>query len=191
MQIKLNITNIYLRRKVVCFVGMRSTEPRCFRLCSWCLSKLSTRRSAWDWFHKVWTCSAKVFEYWMISWLKIKLNHSWKFRRNWNVPLVLLERSWWAGFNGIYLIRFGFRMWKILIFKCFLPLKIQINSKNQVLEGKISWERGNTWQAWYPFIFGCLKNQYMCCKTMFTCWVSLFCNRITLGPIVQATLVIY
>jgi len=24
----------------------------------------------------------------------------WKFQRNWNKPLVLLERSWWAGFNG-------------------------------------------------------------------------------------------
>jgi len=46
--------------------------------------------------------------------------------RNWNVTLVLLERSWWAGFNGIYLVRFGFR---ILILKWFLPLKIQINSK--------------------------------------------------------------
>jgi hypothetical protein len=24
-------------------------------------------------------------------------------------------------------------------------MKFQINSKNQVLEGKISWKRGNTW----------------------------------------------
>jgi hypothetical protein len=48
----------------------------------------------------------------MISSLKIKLNCSWKFRRNWNVPLVLLERSWWAGFNGIHLVRFGFRRWE-------------------------------------------------------------------------------
>jgi hypothetical protein len=83
----------------------------------------------------------------MISSLKIKLNCSWKFWRNWNVPLVMLKRSWWAGFNGIYLVRFGFRMWgEILIFKWFLPLKIQINSpKNQVLEGKISWGHGNAW----------------------------------------------
>ncbi len=57
-----------------------------------------------------------VLEYWMIFSLKIKLNCSWKFQRNWNVPLVLLERSWWEGFNGIYLVRFGFRMWEILIF---------------------------------------------------------------------------
>jgi hypothetical protein len=77
-----------------------------------------------SWFHDIWTCGAKVLEYWVISSLKIKLN-----QRNWNVPLVLLGRSWWAGFNGIYLVRFGFRMWEILIFKWFQPLKIQINSK--------------------------------------------------------------
>jgi hypothetical protein len=75
------------------------------------------------WFHDVWTCSAKVLEYWMISSLKIKINRSWIFWRKWNVHLVLLERSWWAGFNGIYLVRFGFRMWEILIFKWFLLLK--------------------------------------------------------------------
>jgi hypothetical protein len=91
--------------------------------------KLSRMRGAWAWFHGVWTCIAKVLEYWMISPLKIKLNRSSKFRRNWNVPLLLLERSWWAGFNGIYLVRFGFKMWENLIFKWFLPLKIQINSQ--------------------------------------------------------------
>jgi hypothetical protein len=52
----------------------------------------------------------KVLEYWMISSLKIKLNRSWKFQKNWNVPLVLMG--------------FGFRMWEILIFKWFLLLKI-------------------------------------------------------------------
>jgi hypothetical protein len=45
------------------------------------------------------------------------------------VPLMLLERSWWAGFNGIYLVWFGFWMWERLIFKWFLLLKIQLNSK--------------------------------------------------------------
>jgi hypothetical protein len=84
----------------------------------------------------LWTCGAKVLEYWMISSLKIKLNHSWKFWRNWNVPLVFLEGSWWAGFNGIYLVRFGFRMWEILIFKWFLLLKIQINSRKPGIERK-------------------------------------------------------
>jgi hypothetical protein len=59
----------------------------------------------------------------MIFSLKTKLNGSGKFRRNWNVQLVFLETSWWAGFNGIYLIRFGFKMWEILILKWFLLLK--------------------------------------------------------------------
>jgi hypothetical protein len=77
---------------------MRSTKPRCFRSCSW-------RTGAWAWFHNIQTCCAKVLKYWMISSLKIKLNRSWKFQRNWSVSLVLLERSWWAGFNGIYLVR--------------------------------------------------------------------------------------
>ncbi len=83
--------------------------------------------------------------------LKIKLNHSWKFQRNWNVPLVLLERSWWPGFDGIYLVIFGFHMWEILILKWFQMLKIQINSKNQVLKGKISWECGITWRLTIQF----------------------------------------
>jgi hypothetical protein len=43
-------------------------------------------------------------------------------------------------FHGIYLVRFGFRRWEILIdfFKDdFFPLKIQINSnKAQLLKGK-------------------------------------------------------
>jgi hypothetical protein len=87
------------------------------------------RRGACAWSCDVWTCGAKVLEYWMISSLKIKLNHSFKFRRNWNVPLVLLERSWWARLHGIYSVRFAFRMWEILNFKWFLPLNIQTNSK--------------------------------------------------------------
>jgi hypothetical protein len=132
-----------------CFVPMRSTKSGWFRSHSWFFRKLS-RRSASAWFHGVWTCGVKVLEYWMISSLKIKLNHIevleywmisslkiklnhievleywmisslkiklnhievleyWmifslkiklnkiigaNFQRNWNVPLVLLERSW-------------------------------------------------------------------------------------------------
>jgi len=63
---------------------------------------------------------------WFFHW---KLNYSWKIQRNWNVSLLFLEKSWWERFNGIYLVRFGFRMWEILTLKWFLPLKIQINSK--------------------------------------------------------------
>ncbi len=160
-------TLVYLWRKVVCFVVMRSTETRCFRSCSWCLwkvfdeevflvslesfgrggvlgvfGKLLTRKGAWAWFHDIWTRSAKVLEYWIISSLKIKLNRSWNFWRNRNVPLMLLERSSWAGFNGIYLVRFWFRMWEILIFKWFLLLKIQINSK------KPGFGRKNQFRTW-------------------------------------------
>ncbi len=87
--------------------------------------KLSQRRGTLAWFHGVWTCSAKVLEYWMISTLKIKLNHSSKFRRNWNLPLLLLERSWWGGFNGIYVLRFGFIMLEILILKWFSAAKFK------------------------------------------------------------------
>ncbi len=104
-------------------------KERCMGLVLCVFGKLLTRRGAWAWFYDIWTCSAKVPRYWMISSLKIKLNRSWKFRRIWIVPLVFLKRSWWGGFNGIYLVRFGFRMWEILSFKWSLPLKIQINSK--------------------------------------------------------------
>jgi len=140
-----NMLNIYLWRKVVFFVLFCSCEIHTERYASdHIFGKLLTRRGAWAWFHYDWTCGAKLLKYWMISWLEIKLNRSWKFWRNWNVPLVLLETSWWAGFNEIYLVRFGFRMWEILIFKLFLPLKIQINSKNPGFERKNPLGCGNT-----------------------------------------------
>jgi hypothetical protein len=107
---------------------MSSTKLGCFRSCSWCLWKALDKEEGCMGLVP-WCCGAKVLEYWMIFSLKLKLNRSWKFRRNWNLPLVLLERSWWAGFNGIYLVRFGFKVWEILIFKWFLPLETQINSK--------------------------------------------------------------
>jgi hypothetical protein len=114
--------------------------------------KLLMRRGASAWFHGVWTCGVEVLGYWMISSLKIKLNRSWKFQRNWNVPLVLLERSWWTGFNGIYLIRLRFRMWETLIYKWFLLLKIQINSqKTRFWKENFSWERHNTWRLTIKF----------------------------------------
>jgi len=63
---------------------------------------------------------------WIFHW---KLNCSWKILRNGNVLLVL-ENSWWAEFNGVYLVRFGFKMLEILIFKWFLPIKIQNKLQN-------------------------------------------------------------
>jgi hypothetical protein len=79
----------------------------------------------------------------MIFLLKIKLSHGWKFRRNWNVPLVSLERSWGEDLIKKYLLRFGFRVWEILIFKRFLLLKIQISSK------KPGFARKNQLRIWY------------------------------------------
>ncbi len=86
-----------------CFVVMRLTEPGCFRLCSWCLWKALDEEGcmALGSTMVVGLAVQKFLEYWMISSLKIKLNCSWNFWRNWNVPLLLLERCWWAGFNGI------------------------------------------------------------------------------------------
>jgi hypothetical protein len=62
----------------VLFILMRSTELGCFRSCFWSLWKSfkEERRGALAWFHGVWTCDVKVFEYWMISSLKIKWNLS-------------------------------------------------------------------------------------------------------------------
>ncbi len=134
------------------------------------------RRVVWAWFHNdVRTCEAKVLEYWMIFSLKIKLNCGWKFWRYWNVPLVLLERSWWARFNGIYLVRFGFRTWEILIQKWFLPLKIQMNSKKTRFWKEKSVKNVVTLEG-LPFNLSMIsfhillfKNRYIHYKTMLTC----------------------
>jgi hypothetical protein len=139
------LVQFYLWRKVVCLFCLYLRDPLNRHASDRILGvfgKLLMRRGAWAWFNGIWTSRAKVLEYWMISSLKFKLNCSWKFWRNWTMSLVLLERSWWSGFNGIYLVRFGFRMWEILIFKWFLPLKIQINSK------KPGFERKNQLRTW-------------------------------------------
>jgi hypothetical protein len=114
-----------------CFIVMRSTEPGCFRLYSWCLWKVFDEEGCLG----------------LVPWrLDVRCKSSWIFWRNWNVPLVLLERSWWEGFNGIYLVRFGFKMWDISIFKWFLPLIIQINSqktrfwKENLIENVVTFE---------------------------------------------------
>jgi hypothetical protein len=119
-----------------CFVVMGSTKPGHFRSCSSCLWKALDKEGCMGlvpWHLDLWCKSSWILN---IFSLKIKLNCTQKFRRNWNVPLVLVERPWWAGMNGIYLVRFGSRIWKILIFKWFLLLKIQINSKKPGFERK-------------------------------------------------------
>jgi hypothetical protein len=114
-----NVCFFYLWRKVVCFVLFCSIEIHQTRMLQ-IVSSVSLESSWQGGVHGLGSmmfglAGQKVLEYWMISSLKIKWSCSWKFRRNWNVPLMFLERSWWAGFNGIYLVRFGFRTWEILI----------------------------------------------------------------------------
>jgi hypothetical protein len=86
-------------------------------------------------------------------------------------------------------------MWEIMIFKWFLQLKIQINFKKP---GFVRKNQLRTWyhmkayhliQACFPFIFGCSKYRYIHCKSMLTCWVSLFHNGFTLRLTPQATLI--
>jgi len=123
-------------------------------------------RGAWAWFHDVWTCNAKVLEYQTIFSLKTKLNCTENFRRNWNVHLVFLERSWWIGFNGIYLVRFGFKMWEILILKWFLLLKISMTMiiKTHLYKSDIGFffvtKTITPWSSTMTITNGCLINNY-------------------------------
>jgi len=69
---------------------MRFIKLRCFRSCSWYLWKKLWQggRGAWAWFHNVWTCGVRVLELLHEFFLTeyIKINHNWKFQRNWDVP---------------------------------------------------------------------------------------------------------
>jgi hypothetical protein len=66
------------------------------------------------------------------------------------------------------------------------------NPKNQVLEGKISWEHGNTWRLTIQFKHDFLS--YLAVQEIGTyiakqCCVLLFCNGFTLGPTAEPTIV--
>ncbi len=99
--------------------------------------------------------------------LKIKLNHNWKFQKNWDVHVVLLEISQWTIFYGIYFIRFGLLMWNILIFKLFLSLKIKINYQKTSIGRKYQlrmWSHLQVYhsiQVWFLFIFDSSKMGYI------------------------------
>ncbi len=94
--IVLLLLEIYLWRKVVCFplfcfVVMRFTKPRRFRSCSWCLWKALDKEGCVGLVPRCLDLQCKSS--WILNgFFTEKLNHSWKFRRNWNVPMVLLER---------------------------------------------------------------------------------------------------
>jgi hypothetical protein len=138
------LTNIiYVWRKVVCFVLFCNYEIHWTGMLL-IMFLVSLESSRWGGVHGFGSMmfGLAVQKFLNIEWfLYWELNRSWNFQRNSNMPLVLLKRSWWIGFNGIDLVIFGFRMWEIFIFTWFMPLKIQINPKKE----KISWGHGNTW----------------------------------------------
>jgi hypothetical protein len=61
-----------------------------------------------------------------------------KFSKELDCAFGVIGKILMIRFNGIYLVRFEFRIWDILIFKKFLLMKFQINSKQPSLEGKIN-----------------------------------------------------
>jgi len=82
-----------------------------------------SRRGASAWFHGIWTCGVEA--QWKLNEILVE-NFGGIGMCLWCCWKDLDEQD----FNGIYLVRFGFRMWEIiLIFKWFLLLKIHINSK--------------------------------------------------------------
>ncbi len=103
-------TYIYLWSKVVCLFcfctyDFHRTQPGCFRLCSWSLWKALKEEGCIglvSWHLDLWCRSSWILN---DSSLKIKLNYI--VAENFGgigvyVPLVLLERSWWASWiNGI------------------------------------------------------------------------------------------
>jgi hypothetical protein len=91
-----------------------------------------------------------------------------------------MERSWWAGFNGIYLVRFGFRMWEILILKVISAME---NSnkfqklrfwKEKSLENVVTLLGILTIEFKHDFLsyLAIQKIWYIHCKAMFTCFLS-------------------
>ncbi len=110
------ICNFLSHTSMLCRIYL-TCHQSCFRFCSWSLWKALNEEGCMG--LVPWRLDLRCKSSWILNdlLLKIKLNHNWKFWRNWNVRLVLLERSWWAGFNEIYLVRVAFRMWEILNFR--------------------------------------------------------------------------
>ncbi len=139
----------------------------------------------------------------MIFSLKTKLNCSENFRRNWNVHFVFLERSWWIGFNGIYLVRFGFKMWEILILKWFLLLKISMTMiiRTGLYKSDIGFffvtKTITPWSSTMTITNGCMINNYILEWPFLTimCWndesLDNFCFWSFFGNDWKATRIIF
>jgi hypothetical protein len=81
---------------------------------------------------------------------------------------------------------FGLCGAKVFEYQMIFSLKIKLNYiwnfwRNWNVPSMLE----RSWWAGFPFLFGCSKNLYIHCKTMFTCWVSLFCNGFTLISIIK------
>jgi hypothetical protein len=109
---------------------------------SWSVWKALRRRGSWAWFHGVWTWGAEVLECWMISWLKIKLNRSWKFRRNWNMPLIHTLQ------NNLHLLSFPILWWVHTCANgtCHTSLYLFL-SNQKIIEVSIPWYYLFSWSG--------------------------------------------
>ncbi len=80
----------------VLFVPMRSTKLGCFRSHSWSLWKALEEEGCMGLVS--WRLDLQCKSSWILNdfFTGNEIKSSWKFWKNWNMPLVLLERSWWA-----------------------------------------------------------------------------------------------
>jgi hypothetical protein len=89
-------------------------------------------------FHSsLWTRS--YIEYWTKFSLKFHFNQNKNLKGNMGMLLVLLESSQWVGHNVGNLKISRPKVWEILTFEQFWSLRIWLNYKKMVWEGKISW----------------------------------------------------
>jgi len=92
--------------------------------------KLSRRRGASAWFHGIWTCGVEVLDYWTIfHWQLNKIIAENFGGIGMGVCLWCCWKDRWSGFNGIYLVRFGFRMLETLISAAENSNKFQKNTE--------------------------------------------------------------
>jgi hypothetical protein len=132
------LVEIYLWRKVVCFVlFVCRTEISVYQGVS-CrtlgsFSKLSMSTGALTWFETVCSHRVKAIDYWTIFSMKTKQDEKCVF-------LVLLESPWWVWFYRVYFTIFRAKVWKILIFlvNCIAENSKQI-AQIWVWKGKSSW----------------------------------------------------
>ncbi len=129
-----------------CFVVMRSTEPGCFRSCSWCLWKALNEEGCMGFGSMIFGFALQKF-----------LNFEWFL--HWKLNYIVVENfkgiemclwCYWKDLDEQDLMEFIGKIWiqnvRDIDFKVIFAAAENSNKfqKNQVLEGKISWECRNT-----------------------------------------------